>query len=129
MKDIKKLLKSAVNTAVDKIKSVTEKEEIPLSEAFEQMDKELEEAIKAYGKPLFPEEDEAYSPEEYYLKILGFEEIPTLDNLKSRYEKLLLKLNPENFADNPKKQTAAVKRIDNINKAYKYFEHKLSEEL
>ena len=49
MKDLKDLLK----TAVDKIKSTVEKEDIPLKDAFDEMDRELEAAEAAYGKALF----------------------------------------------------------------------------
>ena len=123
MKDIKNLLKGAV----DKIKSAVEKEDIPLAEAYAQMDADLEEAEKAYGKPLFPTDDEQIPLDEHYLKILGFKEKVSFDEIKARYEELVKKYNPENYADNEEKQLKAVKRIDLINKAYQYFEEQNSE--
>ncbi len=125
MKDIKNILKDAV----DKIKSAVEKEDIPLKDAYAQMDADLEEAEKAYGKPLFPTDDEQISLDEHYLKILGFKDNATsFDAIKARYEELLNKYNPENFADNEEKQKKAVKRTDMINQAYLYFERKHTEE-
>ena len=50
MRDLKDMLKGAV----DKIKSTVEKADIPLSEAYAQMDKDIEEAEAAYGKHYFP---------------------------------------------------------------------------
>ena len=122
MKDLKDLLK----TAVDKIKSTVEKEDIPLKDAFEEMDRELEEAEAAYGKPLFPDDGEKISIDEHYLKILGFksEENVGFEDIKSHYEALMHKFNPENFADDEKKKSVAEKRVDMIKKAYQYFEDK-----
>lgn len=122
MKDLKNLLK----TAVDKIKSTVEKEDIPLKDAFEEMDRELEEAEAAYGKPLFPNDGEKISIDEHYLKILGFksEENICFEDIKSHYEALMHKFNPENFADDEKKKSVAEKRVDMIKKAYQYFEDK-----
>ena len=122
MKDLKDLLK----TAVDKIKSTVEKEDIPLKDAFEEMDRELEEAEAAYGKPLFPDDGEKISIDEHYLKILGFksEENVGFEDIKSHYEALMHKFNPENFADDEKKKSVAEKRVDMIKKAYQYFENK-----
>lgn len=122
--DIKNLLKDAV----EKIKSTVEKEDIPLKDAYAQMDAELEEAEKAYGKPLFPQDDEKKLPDEHYLKILGFETAPeSFDIIKSHYEKLVAKFNPDNFDDEDKKMNA-VKKLDMINQAYEYFEYKNTEE-
>jgi len=124
MKDIKDILKGAV----DKIKSAVEKEDIPLKEAYAQMDAELEEAEKAYGKPLFPQDDEQISIDEPYLKILGFSEMPqSFDEVKARYEELVKKYNPDNFEGDSEKQLKAAKKINKINKAYQYFEHKNEE--
>jgi len=123
MKDIKNLLKGAV----DKIKLAVEKEDIPLAEAYAQMDADLEDAEKAYGKPLFPTDDEQIPLDEHYLKILGFKENVSFDEIKARYEELVKKYNPENYADNEEKQLKAVKKIDLINKAYQYFEEQNSE--
>ncbi len=125
MKDIKNLLKDAV----DKIKSAVEKEDIPLAEAYAQMDADLEEAEKAYGKPLFPTDDEQISVDEHYMKILGFKDDAelTLDDIRARYESLLEKYNPENFADDKEKQIKAAKKISMINKAYEYFAEKYEE--
>lgn len=125
MKDIKDILKGAV----DKIKSAVEKEDIPLKDAYAQMDADLEEAEKAYGKPLFPQDDEQVPLDEHYLKILGFKsDDASFDNIKARYEELLNKYNPENFAEDKEKQMKAVKKINLINQAYQYFEHKYTEE-
>lgn len=125
MKDIKELKKFLKGT-VDKIKSVVEKEDIPLVDAYEMMDKELEEAEKAYGKKLFPD-DEKLSADEYYLKVLGFKEFPGFDGIKASYEELVKKFNPENFAGDEAKQIKAAKKIDLLNKAYNYFEEQNSE--
>ena len=125
MKDIKDILKDAV----DKIKSAVEKEDIPLKDAYAQMDADLEEAEKAYGKPLFPQDDEQISLDEHYLKILGFKEYDkSFDDIKARYEELLNKFNPENFEGDEAKQIKAAKKITLINQAYEYFEHKYTEE-
>lgn len=125
MKDIKEILKGAV----DKIKAAVEKEDIPLKDAYAQMDADLEEAEKAYGKPLFPQDDEQIPLDEHYLKILGFKDKDfTFDDIKTRYEELLNKFNPENFADDEAKQIKAAKKINLINQAYQYFEHKYTEE-
>lgn len=126
MSDIKKLLKGAV----DKIKSAVEKEDIPLSEAYAQMDAELEEAEKAYGKPLFPTDDEQIPLDEHYLKVLGFKDNPnpSLDDIKERYEELLEKYNPEKFEDDKEKQVKATKKIVMINSAYDYFSSKYNNE-
>ncbi len=125
MKDIKDILKDAV----DKIKSAVEKEDIPLKDAYAQMDADLEAAEKAYGKPLFPTDDEQIPLDEHYLKTLGFKDNDiSFDAIKARYEELLNKYNPENFAGDEEKQKKAVKRIDMINQAYQYFEHKHTEE-
>ena len=125
MKDIKNRLKGAV----DKIKSAVEKEDIPLSEAYAQMDAELEEAEKAYGKPLFPTDDEPVSLDNHYLKILGFkdETLPDFETIKARYEELLEKYNPDNFEEDEKKQIKATKKIYMINSAYDYFLAKYKE--
>ena len=48
MRDLKDMLKGAV----DKIKSTVEKEDIPLSEAYAQMDKDIEIIMKDYCKNL-----------------------------------------------------------------------------
>lgn len=119
MKDIKNMLKGAV----DKIKSAVEKEDIPLSEAYAQMDAELEEAEKAYGKPLFPTDDEQIPLDEHYLKILGFKDstIPDFETIKARYEELLEKYNPDKFEEDETKQIKAAKKIFMINSAYDYF--------
>ena len=108
--------------AVDKIKSTVEKEDIPLSEAYAQMDKDIEEAEAAYGKPLFPSDDEQIPLNEYYLKLLGFKEEANFDEIKNHYERLLQKFNPDNFED--KKKAMAEKRIKLINEAFQYFEEK-----
>lgn len=121
MKDLKDIFK----TAVDKIKSTVEKEDIPLKDAFEEMDRELEEAEAAYGKPLFPDDGEKISIDEHYMKLLGFksEENVDFDEIKAHYETLMKKFAPENFADE-KKKAAAEKRISMIKQAYQYFENK-----
>lgn len=121
MKDLKDILK----TAVDKIKSTVEKEDIPLKDAFAEMDRELEEAEAAYGKPLFPDDGEKISIDEHYMKLLGFksEENVGFDEIKAHYETLMKKFAPENFADDKKKK-AAEKRIGMIKQAYQYFENK-----
>ena len=126
MKDINNI-KSLIKGAVDKIKSAVEKPDIPLADAYAQMDAELEEAEKAYGKSLFPEEDEQVSLDEHYLKVLGFKEKPSFDEIKAHYEALVKKFNPENFANDKVKQTKALKRIDLVNKAYAYFEKQYSD--
>lgn len=118
MRDLKDMLKGAV----DKIKSTVEKEDIPLSEAYAQMDKDIEEAEAAYGKPLFPSDDEQIPLNEYYLKLLGFKEEANFDEIKNHYERLLQKFNPDNFED--KKKVMAEKRIKLINEAFQYFEEK-----
>lgn len=118
MRDLKDILKGAV----DKIKSTVEKEDIPLSEAYAQMDKDIEEAEAAYGKPLFPSDDEQIPLNEYYLKLLGFKEEANFDEIKNHYERLLQKFNPDNFED--KKKAMAEKRIKLINEAFQYFEEK-----
>ena len=118
MRDLKDMLKGAV----DKIKSTVEKEDIPLSEAYAQMDKDIEEAEAAYGKPLFPSDDEQIPLNEYYLKLLGFKEEANFDEIKNHYERLLQKFNPDNFED--KKKAMAEKRIKLINEAFQYFEEK-----
>ena len=118
MRDLKDMLKGAV----DKIKSTVEKEDIPLSEAYAQMDKDIEEAEAAYGKPLFPSDDEQIPLNEYYLKLLGFKEEAKFDEIKNHYERLLQKFNPDNFED--KKKAMAEKRIKLINEAFQYFEEK-----
>lgn len=125
MKDIKDILKDAV----DKIKSAVEKEDIPLKDAYAQMDADLEEAEKAYGKPLFPTDDEQIPLDEHYLKTLGYKDNDiSFEAIRARYEELLNKYNPENFAGDEEKQKKAVKRIDMINQAYQYFERKHTEE-
>lgn len=126
MKDLKNLLK----TAVDKIKSTVEKEDIPLKDAFAQMDRELEEAEAAYGKPLFPDDGERISLDEHYLKVLGFksDEDINFEDIKSHYETLMNKFNPENFANDEKKKASAEKRIGMIKQAYQYFENKHNEQ-
>lgn len=126
MKDIDNI-KHLLKGAVDKIKSAVEKPDVPLADAFAQMDAELEEAEKAYGKDLFPQEEEQVSLDEHYLKVLGFKERPTIDEIKAHYEALIKKFNPENFADDQVKQTKALKRIDLLNKAYAYFERQYTE--
>lgn len=126
MKDIDNI-KHLLKGAVDKIKSAVEKPDIPLADAFAQMDAELEEAEKAYGKDLFPQEEEQVSLDEHYLKVLGFKERPSFDEIKAHYEALIKKFNPENFADDQVKQTKALKRIDLVNKAYTYFERQYTE--
>lgn len=126
MKDIDNI-KHLIKGAVDKIKSAVEKPDIPLADAYAQMDAELEEAEKAYGKDLFPQEEQQVSLEEHYLKVLGFKERPSFDEIKAHYELLIKKFNPENFADDQVKQTKALKRIDLVNKAYTYFERQYSE--
>ncbi len=124
MKDIRNILKHAV----DKIKSAVEKEDIPLKEAYAQMDADIEEAEKAYGKPLFPTDDEKISLDEHYLKILGFDNTEhSFDEIKERYEKLVEKYNPENYTGNEEKQLKAADKLDLINKAYQYFEYKNTE--
>lgn len=123
MKDIKNLFK----TAVDKIKTVVEKEEIPLEDAFAQMDAEIEEAEKAYGKPLFPEDENRISLDEHYLKVLGFSSGATIEEIKARHEELVKKLNPENFASDESKQKKALARLELVNKAYNYFENKYAD--
>lgn len=124
MKDIKDLL----NGAVDKIKTLTEKEDIPLKDAYAQMDADLEEAEKAYGKPLFPQDDEQIPLDEHYLKILGFkDEKPSMGAIKEHYEKLLNKYNPDNFSDDEEKKTKAEKKVKLIKTAYHYFENKRTE--
>ena len=119
MKDIKNILKGAV----DKIKSAVEKEDIPLADAYAQMDAELEEAEKAYGKPLFPTDDEQIPLDEHYLKIMGFKDFKNLsfEDIKARYEELLEKYNPDKFEADEIKQSKAVKKIFMINSAYDYF--------
>ena len=126
MKDLKDLLK----TAVDKIKSTVEKEDIPLKDAFDEMDRELEAAEAAYGKPLFPDDGERISIDEHYLKILGFksEENVGIEDIKSHYEVLIKKFNPENFADDEKKKASAERHIDMLKQAYQYFEDKFSKQ-
>lgn len=127
MKDIKDI-KDIFKSAVDKIKSAVEKEDIPLKDAYAQMDKDLEEAERAFGKPLFPQDDDQISLDEYHLKVLGFKDgIPDFDEIKARYEELVKKYNPENFAGNEEKQIKAAKKIDLINKAYNYFEEQSTE--
>lgn len=126
MKDIDNI-KHLLKGAVDKIKSAVEKPDIPLADAYAQMDAELEEAEKAYGKDLFPKEEKQVSLEEHYLKVLGFDARPTFDEIKAHYEALVKKFNPENFAEDKIKQTKALKRIDLLNKAYAYFEQQYTE--
>ena len=125
MRDIKSILKGTV----DKIKSAMEKEDIPLADAFAQMDADLEEAEKAYGKPLFPTDDEQIPLDDHYLKVLGFkeEQNPSIDDIKAKYEELLNKYNPDNFANDTEKQTKAAKKIAMINSAYDYFVEKQKE--
>ena len=120
MKDIKDLFK----TAVDKIKTVVEKEDIPLADAYAQMDAELEEAEKAYGKPLFPDDGNRISIEEHYLKLFGFDSKVSFDEIKARHEELVKKFNPENFVGDEEKQKKALSKIEKINKVYQYFEEK-----
>lgn len=121
--DVKNILKGAV----DKIKSAVEKQDIPLAEAYAQMDAELEEAERAYGAPFFPADDEKLTLDEHYLRILGFKTLPDFEEIKAHYEALIKKFNPENFADDKDKQMKAVKKIDMINQAYNYFEEKYAE--
>lgn len=124
MKDIKELLQGAV----DKIKSTVEKQDIPLAEAYAQMEAELDEAEKAYGEPFFPTTDENISIDEHYLKVLGFNNVtPNFEEIKAHYEALINKFNPENFAEDEEKYQKALKRTDLIKKAYNYFEEKYSE--
>ena len=118
MKDIKDIFK----TAVDKIKTAVEKEDIPLADAYAQMDSELEEAEKAYGKPLFPDDGSRISIDEHFLKVLGFSSKVSFDEIKARHEELVKKYNPENFEGDEEKQKKALSKIDLINKAYQYFE-------
>ena len=125
MKDIKNMIKGAV----DKIKSAVEKEDIPLAEAYAQMDADLEEAEKAYGKPLFPTDDEQIPLNEHYLKVLGFKDTtePSFEEIKAKYERLSEKYNPENFEDDEAKQKKAAKKLFMINSAYDYFLAKYKE--
>ncbi len=120
MKDIKDIFKNAV----EKIKTAVEKEDIPLADAYAQMDAELEEAEKAYGKPLFPDDGGRISLDEHFLKVLGFSSQVSFDEIKARHEELVKKYNPENFAGDTEKQKKALSKIDLINKAYQYFEQK-----
>lgn len=116
MRDIKDILKGAV----EKIKSTVEKEDIPLSEAYAQMDKDIEDAEAAYGKPLFPSDDEQIPLNEYYLKLLGFKEEASFDEIKNHYERLLQKFNPDNYEDDKKEM--AKKKIKLVKEAFQYFE-------
>lgn len=116
MRDIKDILKGAV----EKFKSTVEKEDIPLSEAYAQMDKDIEDAEAAYGKPLFPSDDEQIPLNEYYLKLLGFKEEASFDEIKNHYERLLQKFNPDNYEDDKKEM--AKKKIKLVKEAFQYFE-------
>ena len=124
MMDIKSILK----TASDKIKEAIEKKDIPLADAFAQMDSDIEEAEKAYGEKFFPDEGEQISPDEFYLSQLGFKDVtPSFDEIKAKYEALILKYNPANFEGDEKKQIKAAQKIQTINKAYNYFEAQQAE--
>ena len=124
MVDIKSILK----LATDKIKEVVEKKDIPLADAFAQMDADIEEAEKAYGEKFFPDDGEPISPDDFYLKQLGFKSgRPSFEDIKARYEMLVLKFNPANFEGDEEKQVKAAKKIESINNAYNYFETQNSE--
>lgn len=124
MMDIKNILKAAS----DKIKEAVEKKDIPLADAFAQMDADIEEAEKAFGGNFFPDDGEAISPEEFYLRQLGFKEgTPSFDEIKAKHEELVLKYNPANFEGDVEKQLKAAKKIKAVNIAYNYFESKKAE--
>ena len=120
MKNIKDLFK----TAVDKIKTVVEKEDIPLADAYAQMDAELEEAIEKATDEIIDNDGDRISIEEHYLKLFGFDSKVSFDEIKARHEELVKKFNPENFVGDEEKQKKALSKIEKINKAYQYFEEK-----
>ena len=121
-------IKSILKAAADKIKETVEKKDIPLADAFAQMDSDIEEAEKAYGENFFPEEGEQISLDEFYLKQLEFKEgVPSFEDIKERYELLILQYNPANYVGDEKKQIRAAQKIQTINKAYNYFEAKQAE--
>lgn len=124
MVDINSILKAAA----DKLKDVTARKDIPLADAFSQMDADLEAAEQAVGGNFFPDDGKPISPEEVYLGQLGFkDENPSFDDIKARYEKLIVKFNPANFEGDEKKQIKAAKKIAEINDAYNYFQAKEAE--
>ncbi|MGN0018141.1 MAG: hypothetical protein ACI37S_03775 [Candidatus Gastranaerophilaceae bacterium] len=117
MKDIKNLFKKAA----DKIKSAVEKKDIPVADAFAQMDADLAEAEKDFEYKFDENAENRISIEEFYLNILGFKSMPSFDDIKARFEELVTKYNPKNFENDKEKQFSAAKKIDALNKAYSYF--------
>lgn len=120
MKNLKNILKFTT----DKIKSVIDKPDIPVGEAFAQMDADIAEAEKDFDDKFDETENTRISIEEFYLNILEFSSKPSAEELKIRFEELITKNNPQNFESDNDKFSAA-KKIDMINKAYSYFINEL----
>lgn len=102
---------------------VTGKKEISTKDAFELMNKELEDAEKAYGKKIFPEEN-TLTPEEVHYRALKLKAGAPFEKIQEQYAKLKNKYNPELFKDNEKKYEKAKELDARAEFAFQYFKQK-----
>ena len=109
---------------INDIKNIVKgKKEISTKDAFALMNKELEEAEKAYGKQIFPE-DKVLSPEEVHYQALKLKAGTPFEKIKEQYAKLKNKYNPELFKDNETKYEKAKELDARVEFAYCYFKQK-----
>lgn len=102
---------------------VTGKKEFSTKEAFALMNKELEEAEKAYGKNIFPE-DNVLSPEDVHYQALKLKAGAPFEKIQAQYAKLKNKYNPELFKNNETKFKKAKELDARVEFAYSYFKQK-----
>ena len=106
------------------IKSMIKGEkEISTKDAFALMNKELEEAEKAYGKEIFPNE-KVLSPEEVHYRALKLKSGAPFEKIQERYAKLKKKYNPDLYKDNETKFEKSKELDARVEFAYSYFKQK-----
>lgn len=113
-------MKNIINDLKNIIKG---NKEISTKEAFELMNKELEEAEKAYGKDIFPKE-KLLSPEEVHYNTLELKNGAPFEKIQEHYAKLKKKYNPELFKDDETKYNKAKELDARIEFAFCYFKQK-----
>ena len=91
------------------------KKEVSLKDAFEMMDKELNEATNSYDKDFFPEE-EVLSTEEMHYSALNLPAGSNFEEIQKKYKELKSKYNTEEHQEEKAR----------LEYAYRYFKQKFN---
>lgn len=114
-------MKNILNDIKNIIKG--DNKEISTKDAFALMNKELEEAEKAYGKDIFPKENNL-SAEEVHYRALNLKDGAPFEKIQEHYAKLKKKYNPELFESNKEKYEKAKELDARVEIAFQYFKQK-----